>query len=178
MIILMGVPGAGKTSVLDKLNTAYSVRNYGNLMFEIETEKFGIKSRDEMRTLPIAKQKQVQKLVAERLSKEKGKIILDTHCSISTPSGYYPGLPFEFLKSLKVDALVLLTASDEEIIRRRQADPSRKRDSDDVSLHTAINNAYLAAYSAFTSAPAMVIYNHDNKLDVAVKQLEGLLAKF
>jgi adenylate kinase len=53
MIIVMGVPGAGKTSVLQGLKTDYQVVNYGNLMLEIEKKEFGVKDRDVMRKLPI-----------------------------------------------------------------------------------------------------------------------------
>jgi len=174
MIIVMGLPGAGKSTVLKGLKTNYKILNYGDLMFEIEKERYGIKDRDEMRKLPIEKQREVQKLVAERLAKEKEKIILDTHCSINTPSGYYPGLPFEFLKGLKVDALVLITANPKEIEARRATDPTRKRDVDDISLHDAMNKAYLAAYSAFTGAPAVIIMNRQGKLEEAVAQLQRI----
>jgi adenylate kinase len=175
MIIVMGLPGAGKTTVLSGLKTEYRILNYGDLMFEIEKEKYGIENRDEMRKLPIEKQKEVQKLVAEKLATEHGKLILDTHCSVSTPKGYYPGLPFDFLSGLKVDALVLITANVEEIAKRRQEDPSRKRDVDDVALHDKMNHAYLAAYSAFTGAPSVVIYNEQGKAEAASAKLQTLL---
>ncbi|MEM2909057.1 MAG: adenylate kinase [Candidatus Bilamarchaeaceae archaeon] len=174
MIIVMGLPGAGKSTVLKGLRTDYRILNYGDLMLEIEKEKYGIKDRDEMRKLPIEKQKAAQKLVAERLAKEKGKIILDTHCSISTPSGYYPGLPFDFLKGLKVDALVLITADPKEIEMRRATDPTRRRDVDDVALHDAMNKAFLAAYSAFTGAPAVIINNRQGRLEEAVAALQSI----
>ncbi len=174
MIIVMGLPGAGKTTVLKGVKSDYRILNYGDLMFEIEKEKYGIKDRDEMRKLPVEKQKEVQKLVAEKLSKEEGKVILDTHCSVNTPGGYYPGLPFEFLKVLKVDALVLITADPKEIEQRRTRDPSRKRDIDDVALHDLMNKAFLAAYSAFTGAPAVVIMNRQGKLEDAVAELQKI----
>jgi adenylate kinase len=176
MIIALGVPGAGKTTVLKSLKGDYKVVNYGDLMLEIEKKEFGIKDRDEMRKLPIEKQKLAQKLVAEALAKMHGKIILDTHCSVATPSGYYPGLPFEFLKLWKVEKLIYVTASVDELTARRQNDPTRKRDVDDISLHDEMNKGYLAAYSAFTGAPAVVIYNHDGKLEEAVAKFQALLA--
>ncbi|MBI5046205.1 adenylate kinase [Candidatus Micrarchaeota archaeon] len=178
MIIVMGLPGAGKSSVLNALksqNTGYVIQNYGDLMFEIEKEKFGIKDRDEMRKLPIEKQKLAQKLVAKKLSKEKGKFILDTHCSVATPSGYYPGVPFEFLKLFKVDSLVLITADVKAIAARRQTDQTRIRDVDDIELHDQMNKSYLAAYSAFTGAPAVIIINAQGKLEDAVAKLKLLM---
>ena len=87
MIIVMGLPGAGKTTVLKGVKSEHKILNYGDIMFEIEKEKYGIKDRDEMRKLPVEKQKEVQKLVSEKLSKETGKVILDTHCSVNTPGG-------------------------------------------------------------------------------------------
>lgn len=175
MIIVMGLPGAGKTTVLKGLKTDYKIQNYGDLMFEIEKEKFGIKDRDEMRKLSFEKQKEVQKLVYERLSKEKGKFVLDTHCSVSTPNGFLPGVPYQFLKTLKVDALVLITADIKEIEQRRANDPTRKRDSDNVALHDQMNRSYLAAYSTLTGAPALVIINKQGKAEEAVAKLQKLL---
>ncbi len=175
MIILMGLPGAGKSTVLKSLKTDYQILNWGDLMFEIEKKEFGIQNRDEMRKIPIEKQKWVQEMVAKSLSKMSGKILLDTHCSVSTPNGFFPGLPYNLLKELNVDALVLLTANPSEIAKRRANDPSRKRDSDDVALHDQMNRSFLAAYSAFSGAPAVVIENNEGKLSDAVAKLQSLL---
>ncbi len=175
MIIVMGLPGAGKTTVLKSLNTDYKILNYGDLMLEVEKEHFNVKDRDDMRKLPIEKQKKAQKMVYEKLSKEAGKTILDTHCSISTPTGFLPGLPFEYLKMLKVDAVVLVTADPKEVAARRATDPTRKRDDDDIFLHDSLNRSYLAAYSAFTGAPATIIMNRQGKLEEAVAKLQAIL---
>ena len=175
MIIALGVPGAGKTTVLNSLKSDYRKVNYGDLMLEIEKKEFGIKDRDVMRKLPIEKQKKAQKLVAKELAKMHGKVILDTHCSVSTPSGFYPGLPFEFLKLWDVEALIYVTASVEELKARRLNDPTRKRDVDDIALHDEMNRGYLAAYSAFTGAPAVVIFNHNGRLEEAVAKLQSIL---
>ena len=175
MIIVMGLPGAGKTTVLKGLKTDYTIKNMGNLMFEVEKEKYGITNRDEMRTIPVEKQKEVQKMVYENLSTESGKFILDTHCSVNTPQGYYPGIPFEYLRLLKVDVLVLITAIPDEVAARRENDQSRKRDADDIALHDQMNKSFLAAYSAFTGAPAVVIINKQGKVEEAVAKLQSLL---
>lgn len=175
MIIVMGVPGAGKTTILKSLKTDYKIVNYGDLMLEIEKKEFGIKDRDEMRKLPIEKQRLAQKLVADHLAKMTGKVILDSHCSVATPRGYYPGLPFEFLKLLKVEALVYITANPDEISKRRENDPSRIRDKDNIHQHDLMNHSYLASYSAFSGAPATIIYNNSGKLEEAVSKLQALL---
>lgn len=178
MIIVMGLPGAGKTTVLQGIRKDYKILNYGDLMLEIEKKKFGVKDRDEMRKLPIEKQRQAQMLVAKQLSKIKGKIILDTHCSINTPSGFYPGLPFEFLKKLKVQKLVYITAPPDQIYARRTSDPTRKRDDqtlEEIIEHDNINKSYLAAYSAFTGAPAVILINAQGKIEETRAHLNSLL---
>lgn len=179
MIIVMGLPGAGKSSVLAGAEgTGYAFLNYGTLMFGIAKEKFGISHRDEMRKLPVEKQKQVQEAVSLRLSSERGKVVLDTHCSIKTSRGYLPGLPFSLLEKLHVDAVVLLTATPEEIMGRRESDATRARDPESLESireHDLMNKALLAAYAAHRGCPARIIYNHDGKLEDAVRQLRGML---
>jgi len=115
--------------------------------------------------------------VALKLSKMDGKVILDTHCSIQTPSGYFPGLPFSLLGKLKVERLVLLSASVDEIYNRRKNDPTRSRsvNRDEIIEHDQMNRAYLAAYSAFTGAPATIVMNHDNRVAEAVSSLAAAL---
>lgn len=179
MIIVMGLPGAGKSSVLAGVEgMGWKILNYGTLMFEIAKERYGLSHRDELRKLPLDKQKKVQEEVAHRLSLEKGKAILDTHCSIKTPRGYLPGLPFSLLEKLLVDAVVLVTATPEEIMGRRKTDESRIRDPetlDSIREHDLINKALLASYAAHRGCPARIIYNHDGKLEDAVRQLREML---
>ena len=179
MIVIMGLPGAGKSSVLAGVEgMGWKVFNYGTLMFEIAQKSYGLAHRDEMRKLPVEKQKKVQEEVAHRLSQEKGKVILDTHCSIKTSRGYLPGLPFSLLEKLPVDSLALITATPEEIMGRRKADETRVRDPepiDSVREHDLMNKSLLAAYAAHRGCPARIIYNHDGKLEDAVRQLKQML---
>ncbi|MCX8198158.1 MAG: adenylate kinase [Candidatus Micrarchaeota archaeon] len=179
MIIVMGLPGAGKSTVLSAASSAKcKLVNYGDLMLEIASKKFGVKHRDELRKLDVAKQKQVQSAAANALAKMKGKVVLDTHCSISTPKGYLPGLPFSLLSKLKVDCLVLITAPIEEIVERRRQDKSRIRDEqspESLSEHDFMNRAFLASYSAFCGAPAVVIVNRNGKLEEAQQKFLQLL---
>ncbi len=180
MIILMGVPGVGKSSVLDgvkQIKPNYKIVNYGNLMFEMFKKRYGLQKRDEIRKASITRQKAIQKDVALKLSKMDKKNILDTHCSIQTTKGYLPGLPFDLLKKLKVERLILLSATIDEIYNRRKNDCARTREmnKDEIIEHDQMNKAYLAAYSAFTGAPATIILNRDNKLQEAIEKFALLL---
>ncbi|NYZ79560.1 adenylate kinase [Candidatus Micrarchaeota archaeon] len=183
MIIVMGLPGAGKTTVLNGAVSGFAdwkVLNYGDIMFEIAKKDKLVNDRDEMRKLPLKKQKWIQDEAAERLSKMQGKIILDTHCSIHTATGYMPGLPFEQLRKLKVEYLVFISAPARDILGRRQRDTTRKRDVvgiGDVERDLAVNISYLCAYSALSGAAASIIMNSDGKLEDAIGRLKEIIKK-
>ena len=180
MIIVMGLPGVGKSTVLGiaEKKADYRIVNYGTLMFEIAKEKFGIPQRDELRKLGTEKQKIVQAEVGDQLSRMEGKIILDTHCSISTPKGYLVGLPDSILEKLHVERLIYITAPISEVVARRKSDPTRVRDAESeksLSAHDNYNRELLKHYSAKTGAPAEIIYNRQGKLKEAQQKLLSLL---
>lgn len=179
MIIVMGLPGAGKSTVLSAAkDSGYKAVNYGDLMFGIAQKEAGISNRDELRKLPAATQKKVQAAVGTALSKMKGKMILDTHCSVSTPKGYLPGLPQSLLSKLDVDHLVLITAPVDEILARRMSDKTRVRDAEShesLSEHDSHNRSLLAAYSCLTGAPCMIIVNRNGALEEAQQKLLSIL---
>jgi len=181
MIVVMGIPGAGKTTVLAealKGVNGWRVINWGDRMVELAKAQGLVKDRDEIRKLPVEKQSKLQEDVAGMLSREKGKWILDTHCSINTPKGYFPGLPFRLLAKLHVDHLVLIEAPVENILRRRAADASRARDmqsKETLEEQLFVNKALICAYAAFTGAPISFIVNEDGKLAEAAASLRRLL---
>ncbi len=178
MIIVMGIPGAGKTTLLNNLKLGeYKIVNYGDLMFE-EAQKEGIKDRDQMRKQPLEFQKRIQRKVVERIVQMGEKVILDTHCSIKTPEGYLPGLPYEILKNFNPSHLVLVTAKPEEILERRRSDTTRKRDDEElesISEHEKINLALLACYGMITGATIVTIENKKGELQQSVDKIQKLL---
>ncbi len=184
MIIIMGLPGAGKTTVINKFlekNQDYQLLNYGTLMFEIAKQQYNISHRDEIRSLNPEIQKNIQKQASDKIaeiSKQNKKVILDTHCSIKTKAGYLPGLPQKNLSSWQVDLLVLINAPIEQILNRRKKDETRIRDAqtfDEIKEHDDFNKYFLAVYSSISSAPCSVISNKDNELDKSVEQLESII---
>ena len=54
-IIIAGIPGAGKTTVIGKAREEVSVKfvNYGDLMFEAARSRGDVTNRDEIRSLPL-----------------------------------------------------------------------------------------------------------------------------
>ena len=94
-IVIVGIPGVGKSSLVKRVaelirqkNNSVSVHSYGTVMLE-EAKKTGVEDRDELRTLPIEKQKELQKTAAEMISNLTDDVIfIDTHAFISTKAGF------------------------------------------------------------------------------------------
>ena len=182
LIVLTGIPGSGSTTVLKKAleEIDFLHLNYGDMMIKIAKEKKVVEDRDEMRKLSPEIQKEIQKEAAKAIKKqsESDNVIVDTHCTIRTPSGYLPGLPKWVLEELDPDAFILVEADPDEILIRRISDETRTRDAERVSgiaLHQEMNRAAAMSYAAITGATVQILENHDNQLDVIVpKMIETL----
>jgi adenylate kinase len=184
VIVVTGTPGAGKTTVLkaalEMAAKEYVVVNYGDAMFETAAKAEHVKNRDELRKLPSSTQKKIQRRAAEKIAgkAENSCIIVDTHCTIKTPTGYLPGLPMWVLEALKPEKFVLIEAEPLEIVGRRRKDESRIRDAEvaaDIEEHQQANRAIAMAYAALTGATVKIIKNHDDKLEDAARNLVSIL---
>ena len=139
-------------------------------MFE-EAKKMGIKNRDELRMLPIVKQKQLQKMAAEMLSNLPDDVIfIDTHAFISTKAGFYPGLPNYVIQIIQPTNFIAITATPDEIHNRRMEDETRDRDPisiEDIKKELAVQDAMLSSCSVLSGSPMKVIFNHEGKIEEA-----------
>ena len=178
LIVVTGIPGSGSTTVLKKaLNEIkYLHLNYGDTMIKIAKEKKIAEDRDEMRKLSPEVQKEIQREAAKALKKqsESDNVVVDTHCTIRTPSGYLPGLPKWVLEELDPDAFILVEADPDEILIRRISDETRSRDAErvnEITMHQEINRAAAMSYATITGATVQILENHDNQLDVVVSQM-------
>ncbi len=178
VVVIAGIPGSGSTTVLSKVleELDYLHVNYGDVMLEIAKASGLVDNRDDLRKLSPDVQKEVQKNAAQsiREKSEQSNIIVDTHCTINTPSGFLPGLPKWVLDQLKPDMFILLEADGDEILKRRISDTTRNRDSErlkDIELHQEMNRAASMAYAVLTGATVKIIENHDNKVDEAVNEM-------
>jgi adenylate kinase len=184
--IIVGIPGVGKTTVItraaellsSKKNKA-TVVTYGTLMFE-EAKKLGVKSRDDMRKLPVAKQKKLQETAARRISKMRDSVVIvDTHLFISTQEGYYPGLPMRLITIMNPTNLIMVAADPNQIAERRKNDPTRQRDSaspEAIKNDLDFSKMMLASCSILTGAPFAIVANDDGKVEEAAQGVAGILA--
>jgi adenylate kinase len=184
-VIIVGIPGVGKTSIvslvaekLGQKELKATVAVFGTVMLE-EAGKVGVKNRDELRKLSLAKQRQLQEMAARRIAKiEDSIVIIDTHLFIKTIDGYYPGLPMHILDIIKPTHFVMVVAEAGEIVKRRKADKSRDRDivsTQDIQYELDILRVMVASCSMLTGSPFIVIMNNDNKIENAVLNIVKVL---
>ncbi len=181
-IVIVGIPGVGKSTVVDKAKASIpgsSVMVFGTAMFEEALSLKWVKQRDDMRKLPVVKQKKLQKAAATTISRGRGKVVfIDTHLFIRTPEGFWPGLPLEVIQALKPTHLLLVEATPAEILARRKKDTTRERDvitQDQVRDELNLARIFLSAASLVSGAPMEFISNGDGRSDEAAARIAELV---
>ena len=136
---------------------------------------FGVKDRDELRTLPVEKQKKLQRLAAEKLASLNDDVIfVDTHAFISTKAGFYPGLPNHVIQIIEPTNFIAITASPDEIHNRRIKDETRNRDTisiEEIKKELAVQDAMLSSCSVLSGSPMKVIFNHEGNIEEAANNV-------
>ena len=184
-VIIVGIPGVGKTTVVNKIvemmkEKKFTVESvvFGTVMFE-EAKKRGIKHRDEMRKLPIDEQRKLQIDAANSIAKmEADFLIVDTHLFIDTKEGYWPGLPLEVLRALSPNNIILIEALPHEIASRRMRDLERYRDLVDeteIAKEIEIARSMLSATGIIIGAPILIVMNRENHIEEVANQILGAL---
>ena len=184
-VIIVGIPGVGKSTVITNILNTLSKRGldikmaeFGTIMFE-QAKLLSISNRDELRKLSIEKQKSLQEMAANYIYSLNNEIVLiDTHLFINTLEGYYPGIPYKLLNILKPSHLILLTANSDEVVERRKTDIARKRDmisADDVSNELNISRIMIASSSIFSGCPFSIIQNNNGQLEEVTNRICNII---
>jgi len=184
-VIITGVPGVGKTTVINEAlktlkneGVEYQSINFGTFMFEVAKNDNIAKDRDQMRTLDRDVQKRLQQRAAQAIARISGNVLIDTHASVKTPKGYLAGLPEWVLRELMPDILILVETDDDQILMRRLSDETRSRDKEgsrSIQEHQQFNRSIAAAYAMMTGCTVKIITNADFLLDRSVSELADIL---
>ncbi|MET1129029.1 MAG: adenylate kinase [Thermoproteota archaeon] len=164
-VIVTGVPGVGKTtvlthvaSILDEEGTAYVLANFGDYMLKVAKGLGLVSHRDEIRKLPLRKQLELQEAAARLIREDAlselgsdGVLLVDTHTVVKTVTGFWPGLPRGVVLELKPDAIVLVEAAPEVIVSRQERDKTRDR-RDIGSVEKVAELMQMARIAAMASA--------------------------
>lgn len=180
---MTGIPGVGKTTVLNELQDLarqnkfnLTVLNYGTIMNEIMRELGKDLHRDKMREQNIGEQKKIQELAASEIANRAGQgtIVIDTHMFVRTVSGMWAGLPQNVLEKLNPRLLVLVEANPEQIAARRTGDSSRMREkgvAEEIGFDLEWSRATAAASAVVTGSPVKVIRNEEGRQKQAAQEL-------
>ncbi|MFX0097124.1 MAG: adenylate kinase [Candidatus Hodarchaeota archaeon] len=166
--IISGVPGAGKSSTCERIKSLMKkvkTINFGDMVYELSVEKHPemISTRESIRELPRNDYLEIQKMAARRIAELDSDVIIDTHLSLKTSQGFYPGLPKEVLEIIRPDVIVILEPDPVEIYRRRLKDRQedlRNRDQEDrdmIAFHMEVNRLFGVSYSALIGCYLNVI---------------------
>jgi adenylate kinase len=182
--VIVGIPGVGKTTVITRAAEMLNEKRktivvvFGTVMFE-EAQKMGLKSRDEMRRMPVEDQRRLQEMAAQRIAEMRDDIVLvDTHLFINTGEGYYPGLPMRLLNIMKPTNMIMVAADAGEIAERRKTDQTRQRDiisAENIQKELDISRVMVASCSILTGAPFAIIMNSDGGVEEAAANIAKIL---
>jgi adenylate kinase len=184
-VIITGVPGVGKTTVVNEAlkkikeeGVEYKSLNFGTFMFEVAMNDKIVQDRDQMRTLDRAVQKRLQQRAAQAISQIPGNVLIDTHASVKTPKGYLAGLPEWVLREIMPDCIVLVETDDDQILMRRLTDETRSRDKEgarSIAEHQQFNRSIAAAYAMLTGCTVKIVINADFLLERAAEDMAAVL---
>jgi adenylate kinase len=156
--IIGGIPGVGKTTVLDM--TGLKVVNFGTVMLELS----GMSDRDKMRGLPVEKQRDLQRAAASRIG-SMGNVLVDTHYSIKTQKGYLPGIPPWVSELLEIENIIIIESDEISIFERRIKDTGRERKTslEEIREHQAVNRGFATALAQLKGAVLSILVNEEGK---------------
>ncbi len=182
-IIVAGVPGAGKTTIMDNVakSNNYKFVNVGDMMMTLGKERGYFTERDRMRYFTNLIRKELVHEVFESISKMEGNIVVDTHASVEEHGRYMPGLPTDAVEPIKDSllALVCIDATTQEIMERRMKDTTRQREvetAETIDVQRIINISVLSAMSLTYDVPLFVVPNEEGKIDLSVDIFKKYIA--
>jgi adenylate kinase len=188
-IIVAGIPGVGKTTILHELqsvarekNVALKIINFGNVMNELFQKRGTQIHRDHMRREDIALQSRIQQQAARTISRTPGKsaLVVDTHMFVKTTDGIWPGTPLKVLQALAPEMIILIEADPAEIAERRKSDSSRYRDGGSVEDATADLqwSRYMASANAvLAGVPIQIVHNRDGRQRETAEEILNIIQK-
>ncbi len=181
IIIIVGIRGAGKSSLMGKIAPRFKnfkIMNFGEVMVHIAKDKGYIPdaNHDNMRILSSALQNKIRSEAWELIANQKEDVMVDTHAFVEHTGLFLPGMPVAELTKLKgLCGLFCIDAPNDTLRSRAERDKKRIRAGmDDFALNNYrnANIAALAYLSTKFGIPLYLIYNEDGKLDAAADILE------
>jgi adenylate kinase len=188
-IIVAGIPGVGKTTVLQELeavrqekNVDLKIVNFGDVMNQLFKKHGKGVHRDHMRRQDIALQTRIQQQAARKIARMSGisSLVVDTHMFVRTVDGLWPGTPRRVLEALHPDIIVLIEADPEEVARRRISDTSRERESsklEDVRADLEWSRYMASVNAVLEGVPVQIVLNPEGHQKQAAEDILTIVEK-
>lgn len=168
--MVTGVCGVGKSTITRELSKRLGITwgDYADMMLEV----MGESDKDRIQYLDWKQKREVydrvEELIAQRFSKTNGDNrihILENHLSI-VQDGELRTFPAEDYEKYNMVGLVVVEATIDEIVTRRESDPNRKRLLENASLimkQQEINREEARKIREHLGIPTLLVQNNDGK---------------
>lgn len=184
LAVVTGIPGVGKTTVLDNFmqichekRIKATVLSIGTLMLDEAVSRGLVRDRDSLRGLTLTQQWDLREASVRKISSAKKEfdiVLLDTHFMIRSRGGYLVALPRKFLESISPDFFAVIEASVEEIVHRRRKDTTRSRDAVDpseVRIEQDVTREAIFVLASVCNANVIRVVNRRNQAAQAARKL-------
>jgi len=188
-IIVAGIPGVGKTTVLQKLEAVgqekkvdLKIVNFGDVMTQLFKKHGKGVHRDHMRRQDLALQARIQQQAARKIARMSGmsSLVVDTHMFVRTVDGLWPGTPRRVLEALRPNIIVLIEADPEEVAKRRISDISRERESsrlEDVKADLEWSRYMASVNAVLEGVPVQIVLNPEGRQRQAAEDILTIVEK-
>lgn len=180
--LVSGVTGVGLSSVCQAvrrgLGDGYKLINFGDVMLEQAAANGITTERSELGTLSETQTRRLQRRAAEFVADEaeSADVLLSTHLAVETQAGYVQGMPAEVLHDVSPSVFVLVEASPETILDRRQESDRDVPQASErkISFEQDLNRSAALQYARDQDAPVRFIENEGSIEEAAERMAETL----
>jgi len=179
LVMVVGMSASGKNAVVSRAMSkldGFTHIVYGDYVVKY-AKKLGLpEDRDELRRVADLKTfKKIQQRAARaiRLHSFGKNVILNTHAVVYKDGNILPGIPYQTLKILKPELIIVIDANERDIMLRRKRDRTRRRDKGDMATLSMMREATICTartMSLLSGAPLRIIKNREGQIDAAVKE--------
>ncbi|MCD4739690.1 adenylate kinase [archaeon] len=161
--LLTGISGVGKTTVIKNCKAEFTHINFGDMVLGIAKEMELAENRDDLKSIDAETTRKIQRKVVARLKQMPGKVLLDTHLTIESHYGFFPGIPHWMAEELNFKNIILIEAPIEEVQKRRNKDTSiRTREQntlEEIKTQRDMDRGAAITLSVMTGPPVKIIEN-------------------
>lgn len=185
-IFLGGVPGVGKSYLMDQLKKAgdlngFEIINVGSIMFNIARDLELVDDRDQMRDLDretqLGLQMEASQFISDQYLDQGIDVILDSHLQVLTKRGYMGTLSIWTSMSIDIDYIIVIEADPESIRERRGKDTSRKRNVnlEEIQKHQEANRVTAFSYTTISNTIIQIVDNSQGLESQALEKIKIIL---